>query len=151
MKRTLAIIGMWTQLLVALQILGASILLASSHGAAAQSADQIYDVGTNVGAEYLSKYMGRLRITLLLTECKFGELANEVVKELPNSVVYFLTTQSRLNWSEAVKRAAAQVTRGYVLGYEVGVRTEFRREPSADRKRLICSAATAAAAEFIRR
>lgn len=117
--------------------------------AAAQSPDEIYEIGTNVGVEYLSEYSGRLRINLILMECNFTELASEIGRGLPNTVEFFMNRRGGLTWPMEAMSLASQVMRAYVLGYETGVRTEFEREISLEYKRLTCSAAAAAAGQLI--
>jgi len=124
-------------------------IVAPLNVAHAQRAEDIYRVGTDVGAAYLAQHMGMLRVTLLLQECRFNELANGVGHRLPDTQEHFLSVHGQKSWSESAISDAAQVSRAYVLGYEVGVRTEFHREMSPERVRSTCALAAAAAGQFL--
>ena len=62
--------------------------------ASAQSAEDIYERGTDIGMLYLSEHSGRLRVTLLLQECGFGELASTVGTLLSNTLQFFVENHS---------------------------------------------------------
>jgi hypothetical protein len=95
-----------------------------------QASDDAYRVGTDIGMLYLSQHSARLRITLLLQECNAQDIASLVAAGLPNSVDFYFQNAPPL--SSASATFAAQIARGYVLGYEAGVRTEFSRYASAE-------------------
>jgi hypothetical protein len=126
-----------------------AVHLITASQASAQNADEIYEHGTDIGMLYLSEHIGRLRVTLVLQECGFGELASSVGAQLPLTVQFFMEKTNASNWDPAASSSAAQVTRGYVLGYETGVRTEFRREQSDERRHMACSIAVAAAGQMM--
>jgi hypothetical protein len=100
-------------------------------------------MGTDIGALYLTQHSEILRLTLILQECSLHEQAAISGRILPNSVAYSLDQlrTSSLEVSEAL--TVAQVARAYLLGFEVGVRLSFQREPAA-RKSGICTEATQA-------
>ena len=119
--------------------------------AAAQSAEDLYQHGTDIGMLYLSEQAGRLRVTLLLQERGFGELASTVGAPLPDAVQFFMEKHGAATWEAPALAVAAQITRSYLLGYEAGVRTEFRRQPSDERRRATCSIAAAAAGQLMQK
>jgi hypothetical protein len=123
--------------------------LITHNQASAQNTDELYEHGTEIGMLYLAEHSGRLRVTLVLQECGFGELASSVGAKLPLPVQFFMEKTNASNWDPAASSSAAQVTRGYVLGYETGVRSEFRREQSDERRHMTCSIAAAAAGQIM--
>jgi hypothetical protein len=118
--------------------------------AIAQDAELSYRIGVGMGERYLSLFSDTLRVTLLLQECQFNDLAAELAKQFPNSVKYFHANIGQM-LSEIDRPYGAQVTRAYVLGYEIGVRTEFQREQSDEIKKRTCSLAAAAAGQLMDR
>lgn len=96
---------------------------------------------------YLSQHSERLRITLLLQECNVQHIASLVAAGLPNSVDFYFQNAPPLSSSSAT--FAAQIARGYVLGYEAGVRTEFSRYVSAEAQQSACYAAATAAGKLL--
>lgn len=124
---------------------GLTISLALAAPAVAASvADAVYEAGTDSGMRYLSEHGGDLRVTLILQECGLNELAAKMAKKLPNSVEWFNASEEAAKVVADQRDLAAQVTRGYLLGFEAGTRLEFGR--GSDTWRLDnCNAAAAAA------
>ena len=120
-------------------------LLPGFHVSCAAPGDSdAYRAGTDIGALYLSEHMARLKVTLLLRECGEDALSHTVGDELPNTADYAREKLSASElWPEDID-AASQIARAYVLGYEVGVRVEFRR----NRIRRRCVRLCANAKEF---
>ena len=106
---------------------------AQLHPASSQEADAIYARGTDIGAEYINEHAPRLWLSLRLQECGERETSNEVGRGLPNTVQYAVAKQGLPNDADAI--FVAQVTRAYVLGYEIGVRLEFRRLSDAEKNK----------------
>ena len=112
-----------------------------------QQSNDAYRVGTDIGMLYLSQHSARLRITLLLQECNVQDIASLVAAGLPNSVDFYFQNAPPLPSSSAT--FAAQIARGYVLGYEAGVRTEFSRYVSTEARQSACYAAATAAGTLL--
>jgi hypothetical protein len=114
--------------------------LAANHPSRAAPGDSdAYRAGTDIGALYLSEHMARLKITLLLRECGEEAMSHAVGDDLPNTADY---ARQKLSASELTPEeidAASQITRAYVLGYEVGVRVEFRREKDQAQVERLCA------------
>lgn len=77
--------------------LALSVVLASGNAGptSAASPNEIYRVGTDIGAAYLYEHTPRLRVTLLLQNCGETELVEKIAKGLPNSVNYTLEQLSQ--------------------------------------------------------
>jgi hypothetical protein len=106
---------------------------------AAPGDSDAYRAGTDIGALYLSEHMARLKVTLLLRECGEDALSHTVGDVLPNTADYAREKLSASELSPEDIDAASQIARAYVLGYEVGVRVEFRREQDEAQLRSLCS------------
>jgi hypothetical protein len=91
--------------------------------------DAIYAAGTDSAMRYLAEHGGDLRTTLILQECGLSSLASRAAEKLPNSVAWFAGSNEALAVSSDEVLLAGQVTRGYLLGFETGVRLEFHRFP----------------------
>lgn len=123
----------------------ATCLWASSDAIAqSDSAEAGYRAGTDSGMRYLAAFGTPLRLTLLLQECGQDALASRVANSLPNSVRWFLDSSGSQHLSAPAREVAAQVTRAYILGYEAGVRLEFRSSASQNQQELCRQAVEAA-------
>lgn len=110
---------------------------------AAGETDDMYKRGSDIGASFLAEYASRLWLALTLEECGERELATRVAKSLPKSQQYALAKQELTAPGAEI---VAQVARAYVVGYETGVRTEFRRQDDLT-KGKICMGAKSGAAQ----
>jgi hypothetical protein len=106
----------------------ALIWTATPQSLAAPGDTDAFRAGTDLGALYLSEHIQRMRVMLFLQECGEDDMADAVSAELPNSVDYTLQKLSDSALSKAEAESAAQIARAYLLGYEIGVRAEFRAE-----------------------
>jgi len=147
----------WTAFLaMCLYAASPTLIRSQSHAQSnAASSDELYEVGTDIGANYLSEHIARLRITLLLRDCGENDLSDQVAKGLPKSIVYALTKMAGAPASQDVKMTVpqkmtvAQIARAYLLGYEIGVRTEFQRQTDNALINYTCIAARTAAHEML--
>ncbi|MBA4130056.1 MAG: hypothetical protein C0519_01380 [Hyphomicrobium sp.] len=95
---------------------------------ATRAQDALYALGTDIGAKYLSEHSKDLWLSLKLQECGKESASAKVGRNLPNSVRYALSEQGKTEKeADNVALLVAQITRSYLLGYEVGVRTQHRR------------------------
>lgn len=106
---------------------------------AAHAQDTLYAMGTDIGAKYLSEHGVDLLLSLKLQECGDEAASSKAGRNLPNTVRYALSEQGKAEKdADNVALLVAQITRAYVLGYEIGVRTEHHRL-SADAKAKECA------------
>jgi len=77
------------------------------------------------------------------------DLASAVGAGLPNSIAFFFANSSPAGLPEGVKAFAAQITRGYLLGFEAAVRTEFARQWKGADKQSACGAIANIAATML--
>ena len=128
--------------------------LASAQGVLSAEERQLavssYNIGTDIGAMYLVEHTPRLRITLLLEECGSSELvaALREALPLPASFNFFYEKYENGTLPDEIVVVAAQITNAYVLGYQIGVRTEFQRMLE-DQKQVQCSLAGAVAGQML--
>lgn len=145
---------MKTKHVISLLLVGAFVLAGSAfaQGVLSKKEQELtvksYNIGTDIGAMYLAENTPRLRVTLLLQECGSKGLADALGQQLPASFNYFYTKYERGTLPDDIIVVAAQITNAYVLGYEVGVRTEFRRM-SEDEKKKQCLLVAAAAGQML--
>lgn len=112
----------------AISPLGIATELSSAQRALATTA---YEIGTDIGGEYLTEYGAKLHTFVILRECDERELY-ERLGNIPPSFNYFMDHRKSQIFVGEDKLIAAQVTNGFLLGYQFAVRLEFQR---ADKKR----------------
>lgn len=112
--------------------------------AAQEIGDAAYEAGTDSAMHYLVKYGVALRVTLLLQECGLNDLASKAGAALPKSVDWFKGSKEAAALPADQVAAAAQIARGYLVGFEAGTRLEFQQGPD-EWKLTTCNAAAAAA------
>jgi hypothetical protein len=109
----------------------------------ARLATRGYEIGTDIGAMYLSEHGEKLRTILLLQECGASKRILASLGAVAASFDYFYAHYEK---DEAIPEdmviLLAQVTNSYALGYQVGVRAEFRNL-SDQQKKEICEINTA--------
>lgn len=95
-----------------------------------------YEVGTDIGAEYLSSYGAKLHTFVVLRECDERELYAQL-GSIPASFDYFMGHRKSEVFTGDDKLIAAQVTNGFLLGFQFAVRMEFKRADK-DRQAAYC-------------
>ncbi len=123
-----------------LAALACSLLFATGAQAAGEAED-IYKRGSDIGASFLAEHASRLWLALTLEECGERDLAVRVAKSLPKSQQYALAKQEL---TAPGAEMIAQIARAYVVGYETGVRTEFRRMDDLTKGKICMTAKSGA-------
>lgn len=95
-----------------------------------------YEVGTDIGAEYLTSFGAKLHTFVVLRECDERDLYAKL-GSIPASFDYFMAHRKSEVFTGDDKLIAAQVTNGFLLGFQFAVRMEFKRADK-DRQAAYC-------------
>jgi hypothetical protein len=121
------------KLLLLLITVGIGPLASATEFSSAQRAlaTTAYEIGTDIGGEYLNTYGAKLHTLVILRECDERELHRRL-GNIPPSFNYFMDHRKSQIFVGEDKLISAQVTNGFLLGYQFAVRLEYQR---ADKKR----------------
>lgn len=130
-------------------LVAAAISLSPVVATAAPGDSDAYRAGTDIGALYLSQHIVRMKAMLLLRECGEHELSDAVAAGLPNAIDYAQGKLSESTLAAVDIEAAAQIAKAYLVGYEVGIRTEYRGERDKALAAQKCAAVKALAQQTL--
>lgn len=115
------------------RVIAASLLVLVSLDASAEElssaqkalASAAYEVGTDIGGDYLHAYGPKLRTFVLLRECGEKDLYDRL-GSIPASFDVFMKDRRSEVFSGDDKLIAAQVTNGFLLGFQFALRLEYQ-------------------------